>query len=65
MPCLQFQQKVEEVELDKKGRPIRKGVKKVNYELMIGDDKEDDEEDEEDLENWVQAVSEANTLNSR
>lgn len=60
------------VEVNEKGRPIRKSAKKkVNYKLMMASDSDSAplkptekaiEKDEEDLAAWIQAVNEASAL---
>lgn len=49
------------MKLDKKGRPLRRSTNtKVDYSLMLDDEKEysDKAEEEEDIEAWVKAVVE-------
>ncbi|XP_013385622.1 lymphocyte-specific helicase-like isoform X1 [Lingula anatina] len=52
--------KAEKVQLDSKGRPVRKTKKKVNYELMM-EAAEDDKasgQDQDSVEDWVSAIIE-------
>jgi hypothetical protein len=70
-------QKMEEVKLDKKGRPVRKSCGVVNYSKLLDMDEEKernnkkkmrnkhDDSDDDNLDSWVEEVAKQQQMRSQ